>query len=182
MEVVEDLGRQPDIHVMPVGNAGNITAYWRGYSEAREPRSSSGPPKMFGVQAQGADPIVRGRVIQRPQTMASAIRIGAPQSWKGAIEAARDSGGRIMSVPDDGIADAYRALAREGLFVEPAAAASVAGLRKLHWQGLVAPGSTVVCVLTGHGLKDPDTALVHGTRPETVAPEVAAVLERLDLR
>ncbi len=180
-EVVEDLGRTPDIHIMPVGNAGNITAYWRGYREAVELGWSVGRPRMYGVQADGAAPIVRGRVVDQPRTIASAIRIGDPASRSGALEAAGDSGGSIVSVPDDAIVEAYHSVAREGVFVEPAAAASVAGLRHLSRSGLVPRGSTVVCVLTGHGLKDPEVALVHGLQPERVEPQVDALLERLQL-
>jgi threonine synthase len=178
-EVVEELGRAPDVHVMPVGNAGNITAYWRGYREAVTLGWAEERPKMYGVQAKGADPIVRGSVVPDPQTVASAIRIGNPASWAGATEAAGDSGGRIVSVPDGDIMRSYISLAQEGVFVEPAAAASVAGLRKLSEEHLVAHGSTVVCVLTGHGLKDPEVALGHGAAPEAVQPDPAALLEKL---
>jgi threonine synthase len=178
-EVVEDLGRAPDLHVMPVGNAGNITAYWRGYREAVTLGWAAGAPMMMGVQAEGADPIVRGRAIDRPETIASAIRIGDPASWRGAIDATRDSNGAMISVADNEIIESYRLLAAEGLFVEPAAAAGVAGLRKLKSSELVRPAASIVCVLTGHGLKDPETALDHGSRAEVVEADLQALVERL---
>ena len=180
-EVVEDLGAAPDVHVMPVGNAGNITAYWRGYREAAELGWTGRRPRMFGVQADGANPIVRGEVVPDPRTIASAIRIGHPAWWQGALQAARDSDGGILSVPDDSILEAYRFLSEEGLFVEPAAASGVAGLRRLKRENLVPEGSTIVCVLTGHGLKDPEIALSQGARREPVTPEATALRKALDL-
>ena len=180
-EVVESLERAPDVHVMPVGNAGNITAYWQGYREAVELGWAASTPRMFGFQAEGAAPIVQGHVIDEPETIATAIRIGNPASWTGASEAAADSAGGIDSVTDDDIIAAYHSLAQEGLFVELASAASVAGLRKLHAQGFLERGSVVVCVLTGHGLKDPDTALRAGTAPALVAADVEAIRTAIGL-
>ena len=179
-EVVETLQRAPDLHVMPVGNAGNITAYWRGYREARDAGWSSQLPKMYGFQAEGANPIVRGEPVADPRTVATAIRIGNPASWEGATAAAAESGGAISSVRDKEIIEAYRALAGEGIFAELASAASVAGLRQLHERGLVASGTTVTCVLTGHGLKDPDWALA-GATPRVVPAQLDRILEALDL-
>ena len=178
-EIVETLGRAPDVHVMPVGNAGNITAYWRGYGEAASEGWTPSTPAMYGVQAEGAAPIVRGRPVDDPRTVASAIRIGRPASWRHALAAAEESGGEIVAVPDEDILDAYGALAREGVFVEPASAASVAGLRRLARAGRIARGATVVCVLTGHGLKDPDRAVATAPPPRTARPdadEIAAAL------
>jgi len=164
-EVTQSLGRAPDLHLMPVGNAGNITAYWLGYRESIDAGWATSTPRMFGFQAEGAAPIVLGHAVEEPETAATAIRIGNPASWEGATRAAEESNGGILAVSEDNILAGYRGLAREGLFVELASAASVAGLRKLHEMGVVEPGSVVVCVLTGHGLKDPDTALRIGTPP-----------------
>ena len=180
-EIVEALGRAPDLHVMPVGNAGNITAYWKGYSEAQRAGATTGRPAMFGFQAEGAAPIVRGAVVDEPDTIATAIRIGNPASWQGALRAAEESNGGIQSVTDDDIVLAYRSLAREGIFVELASAAAVAGLRRLRAAGTVAPGSVVVCVLTGNGLKDPDRAIGDGPRPQLVDAEAGAILAKLGL-
>ncbi|HJR46333.1 MAG TPA: threonine synthase [Actinomycetota bacterium] len=180
-EVVEALGRAPDLHVMPVGNAGNITAYWRGYREALEAGWADGLPKMYGFQAEGANPIVRGEPVAEPKTVATAIRIGNPASWSGATEAASSSGGAISSVRDKEIVEAYRALAEEGVFVELASAAGVAGLRQMKERGLVPSGSTVTCVLTGHGLKDPDWAIAGAARPKLVAARLEPILEELEL-
>jgi threonine synthase len=176
-EVLERLGAMPDIHVMPVGNAGNITAYWKGYREMGE----GSHPHMYGFQARGAAPIVQGHVVDDPRTIATAIRIGNPASWQGALEAAESSGGAILDVSDTEILDAYKELAREGLFVEPASAASVAGLRRLAREGLIEPGATVVCVLTGHGLKDPDTALGQMSPPDSVPADADVVASALHL-
>ncbi|MGH2755532.1 MAG: threonine synthase [Actinomycetota bacterium] len=181
-EIVEALGRAPDIHLMPVGNAGNITAYWRGYNEAFEAGWASSRPQMNGFQAEGANPIVRGSVIEEPKTIATAIRIGNPASWSGATDAASASGGTITSVRDKEILEAYRSLAAEGIFVELASAASVAGLRQMKEAGRLPPGSVVTCVLTGHGLKDPDWAIAGAPRPQLVAAEIDAILAHLDLR
>ena len=181
-EVVEALDRAPDLHLMPVGNAGNITAYWRGYREAVDAGWSRSLPQMFGFQAEGAAPIVRGAPVATPRTIATAIRIGNPASWDGATEAAGASGGTITAVRDKEILEAYRSLAQEGVFVELASAASVAGLRKLHKMGVVEAGSVIVCVLTGHGLKDPDTALAMGTPPiPATAADEASILDALGI-
>ena len=180
-EIVEALGRAPDLHLMPVGNAGNITAYWKGYREAVEAGWSTSLPQMNGFQAEGANPIVRGVVIEDPKTIATAIRIGNPASWTGATSAATDSGGVISSVRDKEILEAYRSLAAEGIFVELASAASVAGLRQMKEAGRIPPGSVIACVLTGHGLKDPDWAIAGAPRPQLVPAKIEAILEHLDL-
>ncbi|HEX7495438.1 MAG TPA: threonine synthase [Candidatus Limnocylindrales bacterium] len=158
-EVCDDLGRAPDILAIPVGNAGNITAYWAGFSRYLAAGRIDSRPRMFGFQAAGAAPIVLGHPVEKPETIATAIRIGNPASWKQA-EAARDeSGGLIETVTDDEIVASYRELARsQGIFCEPASAASLAGVVKLAEAGRIPDGATVVCVLTGHGLKDPETA------------------------
>jgi len=158
-EICEMLGDAPDALFIPVGNAGNITAYWRGFVQAKDNAMAKGRPKMYGFQAEGAAPIVRGAAVADPQTIATAIRIGNPASWESAVRARDESGGAIEAVSDAEILDAYRDLARhEGIFVEPASAASVAGLRKRAEAGGLRGVSSVVCVLTGHGLKDPETA------------------------
>lgn len=176
-EIVDALGDAPDVHCIPVGNAGNITAYWRGYREYLAASRSSRLPRMLGFQALGAAPIVLGHRVQDPETVATAIRIGNPASWEPAVEAAEESGGSITAVSDDEIVDAYRFLARrESVFCEAASAASVAGLIKVG----VPPGSTVVCVLTGHGLKDPDLAISQISVPTVVEPDLEAVLAELD--
>ncbi len=180
-EIVEELGRAPDLHLMPVGNAGNITAYWRGYRQARSLGWSEAAPRMFGWQAQGADPIVRGAPVASPSTAASAIRIGNPASWAGATEAASSSGGAIEAVSDEHIIEAYRWLAAEGVFVELASAAAVAGLRRLASEGRVPRGATCVCVLTGHGLKDPEWAVADAPKPALVPARIEAVLDALGL-
>ncbi|HEY7876240.1 MAG TPA: threonine synthase [Actinomycetota bacterium] len=180
-EIVEALGRAPDLHLMPVGNAGNITAYWRGYNEARAAGWTADLPKMLGFQAEGANPIVRGQPVDDPKTIATAIRIGNPASWEGATDAAESSGGGIGSVRDKEILEAYRSLAQEGIFVELASAASVAGLRQAAGRGQVPKDATVVCVLTGHGLKDPDWAIAGAPRPRLVPAELGPILEHLDL-
>ena len=180
-EVVQTLGRAPQIQVMPVGNAGNITAYWRGYREALDLGWATSLPRLCGFQAEGAAPIVRGEVVTDPQTVATAIRIGNPASWNDALEAAASTGGSIGSVSDDEILAAYGLLAEEGIFVEPASAAGVAGLFKLHEAGELERGSLVVAVLTGHGLKDPELALSRHHRPDAVAPEIGSVLDAMGL-
>jgi threonine synthase len=155
-EVCDALGRAPDLHLVPVGNAGNITSHWMGYREYADDEVVGATPRMFGFQAAGAAPLVHGAPVAEPETVATAIRIGNPASWDGAIAAATDSGGGIFAVTDDEILSAQRRLMRqEGLFVEPASAASVAGLLALHGRGALPAGAVVVCVLTGHGLKDP---------------------------
>jgi threonine synthase len=175
-EICESLGRAPDYHILPVGNAGNITAYWKGYREERDAERITFLPRMFGFQAAGAAPIVEGHPIERPSTIATAIRIGNPASWESAVEAARASEGAIRAVTDREILTAYRLLAREGVFVEMASAASVAGLLQMLGAGLLAPGTTVVCVLTGHGLKDPEWAIAGAPKPAVIEadPEAAA--------
>src|SRR6187549_2469989 len=158
-EVCDDLGRAPDILAIPVGNAGNISAYWAGFRDYAAARIVDATPRMWGFQAAGAAPLVVGHRVERPETVATAIRIGDPASWTKAIDARDASGGRITAVTDDEILAAYRALARyEGIFCEPASAASVAGVTKAAAAGEVDVDATVVCVLTGHGLKDPTTA------------------------
>lgn len=156
-EIVDQLGDSPDYHFLPVGNAGNITASWAGYNSYRAAGRMAGLPRMMGIQAEGAAPIVLGHVVEKPETVASAIRIGNPASWQGALDAARDSGGTISSVSDEEILEAYHLLAsREGIFCEPASAASLAGFLKRARAGGFSGGERVVCTLTGHGLKDPD--------------------------
>jgi threonine synthase len=177
-EVVDVLGDAPDVHCIPVGNAGNITAYWKGYLQYKEAGRSTKLPRMMGFQAAGAAPLVLGHDVEHPETIATAIRIGAPASKYGALAAAAESGGGIAAVTDEEILAAYRLLASaDGVFCEPASAASVAGL--LHVG--VPAGSTVVCVLTGHGLKDPDTAIGQIAPPATVEPTYAAVSAELGL-
>jgi len=180
-EICGALGRAPDYHVMPVGNAGNITAYWKGYREERDANTITFLPRMFGFQAAGAAPIVEGHPIEKPSTIATAIRIGNPASWEQAVEAARDSEGAIRAVTDRDILNAYRQLAREGIFVEMASAASIAGLLSLGAEGLIAPGKTVVCVLTGHGLKDPDWAIAGAPTPAVVPADADAAARELGL-
>lgn len=177
-EVCDHLGSPPEFHALPVGNAGNITAYWKGYREYRDKNRISGLPKMLGFQAAGAAPIVRGHPVEKPETIATAIRIGKPASWKGA-EAARDeSGGRIEAVTDEEILKAYALVASsEGIFCEPASAASVAGVIKLYGEGYIKHGSSVVCTLTGHGLKDPDTVFSVVKEPMKVRGEIGIVSE-----
>ena len=180
-EVVEALGGAPDLQVMPVGNAGNITAYWRGYGEARSAGWAREVPRMYGFQASGAAPIVRGEKVDDPQTVASAIRIGNPASWSSAIEAASSSGGGIHEVTDDEIIEAHRELAGEGIFVELASAAGVAGLEQLGRERRIEAGARVVCVLTGHGLKDPDWALSSAPSPTMIRSDAHHLLEAMNL-
>ena len=181
-EVCDQLGRAPDYHLIPVGNAGNIAAYWRGYREYHRAGRVRELPRMVGFQAAGAAPIFENRVIEEPRTVATAIKIGNPASWGPALEAMKDSRGWIDIVTDEEILRAYRILAHEeGIFMEPASAATVAGLIKLVKSGRFEPGSTLVLTLTGHGLKDPDTALESASRPTTVPPRVDAVLAQLGL-
>jgi len=181
-EVCDQLGRAPDYHLIPVGNAGNITAYWRGYREYHRAGRVTELPRMVGFQAAGAAPIYENRVIEEPRTVATAIKIGNPASWGPALEAVKDSRGWIDILTDEEILRAYRMLAREeGIFMEPASAATVAGLIKSVKAGRFEPGSTVVLTLTGHGLKDPDTALESASRPTAVPPQLDAVLGQLGL-
>src|ERR1700740_3055963 len=181
-EIVDDLGDAPDAHCLPVGNAGNITAYWMGYTEYERARLAARAPRMFGFQASGAAPIVTGRPVLQPQTIATAIRIGNPASWRLA-EAARDeSGGLIDSVTDREILAAYRLLAtREAVFGELASAASVAGLLRASASGRLEGGSGVVCTITGNGLKDPDWALSGAPAPATIPADATAAATALGL-
>lgn len=170
-EIIETLGKAPDLHILPVGNAGNITAYWKGYCEFEASGKAAHRPKMLGFQAAGSAPLVHGAPVANPETIATAIRIGNPASWDGAMTAVKDSGGHLDTVTDEEILEAQRWLAsHEGLFVEPASAASIAGLFKcLEDEGArgcegcpladIQPESTIVCTVTGHGLKDPDIIL-----------------------
>ncbi|MCW2571198.1 MAG: threonine synthase [Frankiales bacterium] len=175
-EIVDVLGAAPDVHCLPVGNAGNITAYWKGYTEYGT------APRMLGFQAAGAAPIVTGSPVASPQTIATAIRIGNPASWKQALAARDESGGDIQAVTDRQILSAYRLLAqKEGVFVEPASAASVAGLLQAHEAGLVRPGERVVCTVTGNGLKDPDWAIAGAPKPVTVDASAEAAAAALGL-
>ena len=168
-EVCDALGEAPDMHFLPVGNAGNITAYWMGYKEYLEAGRSSGLPRMMGWQAEGAAPIVHGAPVENPETIATAIRIGNPASWEHAVKAATESSGAIDMVSDEEILDAHRMLARTaGIFVEPASAAGIAGLIKCHAAGGVPDGSTVVATVTGHGLKDPGVAVENSLAESTV--------------
>ncbi|WP_433253134.1 threonine synthase [Streptosporangium sp. CA-135522] len=181
-EIVDALGDAPDIHCIPVGNAGNISAYWMGYTEYARDGVATRKPRMFGFQASGAAPIVNGAPVTHPHTIATAIRIGNPASWQLA-EAARDeSGGVIQAVTDRQIAAAYKLLAQEeGVFVELASAASVAGLLQAHEQGLVEPGRRIVCTVTGNGLKDPDWAISGAPTPVTVPIDAHAAATALGL-
>ena len=179
-EVCDVLGDGPDYHFIPVGNAGNITAYWKGYKEYKKAGRIEKLPRMMGWQAEGAAPIVKGYPIKNPQTVATAIKIGNPYSWKNALRAAEESGGRIDMVSDGEILSAYKTVAStEGVFCEPASAASVAGLIKLTREGFFKGGEVVVCTLTGNGLKDPDTAIKVCEEPVTVPPEINAVVREL---
>ena len=176
-EVCESLGRPPDALALPVGNAGNITAYWKGFREWREAGHAEAAPKMLGFQAEGASPLVTGEDFKNPETIASAIRIGAPASREGALTAMRESGGLIESVTDEEILNAQDLLAREeGVFCEPASAAGVAGLLKLAGEGR-APEGVVTSVLTGHGLKDPDTVLSRTVLPDPIEATFEALVE-----
>lgn len=176
-EICDALGSAPDYHFLPVGNAGNITAYWGGYKAYMERGKISSLPKMMGFQAEGAAPIVRGHVIEKPETLATAIRIGNPASWKGAVAARDESQGTIGMVSDDEIIAAYKMVAAsEGVFCEPASAASIAGLIKMRGEGIFVGGETVVCTLTGHGLKDPDNAIRASAEAVTCEPSMKKVL------
>lgn len=175
-EVSDQLGGAPKFHALPVGNAGNITAYWMGYREYRDRGRIRSLPAMLGFQAAGAAPIVLGRPVENPETVATAIRIGNPASWKGALAAREESGGRIEAVTDEEILSAYKLVAsREGIFCEPASSASVAGVMKLYNKGYFEAGDTVVCTLTGHGLKDPDTVFRVAAEPVRIKAELKAV-------
>ncbi|MFO8053108.1 MAG: threonine synthase [Candidatus Omnitrophota bacterium] len=181
-EVCDYLGCSPNFHILPVGNAGNITAYWKGYKEYYSKRKTSHLPQMLGFQAKGASPIVKGRRFKNPETLATAIRIGNPASWEKAIEAKNESNGLIDSVTDNQIISAYKILAKEeGVFAEPASAASIAGLLKLNKKGFFKKirGKRIIitCTLTGHGLKDPQIAINNIKRPPVIKPKVKEVLK-----
>lgn len=185
-EVMDELGDAPDAHILPVGNAGNITAYWKGYQEYQQAGQSTKLPHMYGFQAAGAAPIFYKRVIESPETVATAIRIGNPASWKAAEAAMNDSGGAVDIVTDEEIIEAQRWLAAsEGIFVEPASAASIAGFFKIcNVEGgpiqSLPRGARIVCTVTGHGLKDADTPALAGCRPVESAATVEAVLQAVD--
>ncbi len=179
-EVCDQLGSAPDFHALPVGNAGNITAYWQGYNEYFRAKRIGSLPRMLGFQAAGAAPIVLGRVVERPETIATAIRIGNPASWKKAERARDESGGRIEAVTDEEILSAYSLIAStEGIFCEPASAASLAGVIKLYREGYFKGGETVVCTLTGNGLKDPDNVFKVVTKPKKARPTLSSVEDAL---
>ncbi len=179
-EICDQLGCAPDEVFIPVGNAGNIHAYWNGFSEYMSAGIVDSRPCMRGFQAEGAAPIVRGKVISAPVTIASALRIGNPENWEKAIEARDESGGTIQAVSDKSIMDAYQALGKEGVFCEPASAASVAGLLLRAKQGLVDPEACVVCVLTGHGLKDSEVADANSLKPTILAPQASDVIDKMN--
>lgn len=184
-EIVDDLTDAPSFHAIPVGNAGNITAYWKGYKEYKDAGQSQSLPKMLGFQAAGSAPIVLGKRVENPETLATAIRIGNPASWKQA-EAARDeSDGLIDMVTDEEIIEAYQLLAaNDGVFCEPASAASVAGMLKKNDQGYFkdASGQTIVCTLTGHGLKDPKNAMACVNDPVVLEPNLEVILKEIGLK
>ncbi|WP_274436546.1 threonine synthase [Alicyclobacillus sp. ALC3] len=180
-EVCDALGQAPDLLCIPVGNAGNISAYWKGFCAYRDGGKVENTPRMFGFEAEGAAAIVRGEPIDHPETFATAIRIGKPASWELAVAAARDSGGAIESVTDDQIREAYQLIATEGVLAEPASAASVAGLLQLAEAGRIERGQTIVCVLTGNGLKDPDSAMkLSRSQTEVVDANMHAVSQVLE--
>jgi threonine synthase len=182
-EICDELGDAPHYHAIPVGNARNIVAYWQGYKEYYQHGKTSRLPKMLGFQAAGAAPLVEGRVVEHPETIATAIRIGNPASWKEALAARDESGGRIEKVTDEEILEAYRMVAAlEGVFAEPASVAPIAGLRKLAQQGYFREPAVVAVTLTGHGLKDPDTAIeASRIAPVHVPPDMDAVRRALEL-
>jgi threonine synthase len=182
-EICDSLGDAPDFHFLPVGNAGNITAYWKGFKEYHAAEKSDTLPKMMGWQAAGSDPIVRGHAIEHPETVATAIRIGNPASWQPAVEAAKESAGQIRSVTDEEILHAYKLLARtEGVMVEPACAAPLAGLIRCVQAGEIPEGALITATMTGHGLKDPDTAIrVAGFEPIVTAATKEAVMAAVGL-
>ena len=182
-EICDQLGRAPDFHFLPVGNAGNITAYWRGYNQYKEAGKSNGLPRMFGFQAAGAAPMVLGRIVEDPQTVASAIRIGNPASWIVATQVLKDSNGFIDSVSDEEIMAAYKLIARtDGIFVEPASAACLAGLIRCVKASKIPEGSVIAATMTGHGLKDPDNAIATaGFEPIVVPADASAVRKVMGL-
>ncbi len=189
-EICDALGGPPDLNITPVGNAGNITAQWRGYREYHARGVIDRLPVMAGFQAQGAAPIVKNALVKAPKTIATAIRIGNPAGWKGAVEARDASGGLIDAVTDKQILEAYVLLAQhEGLFVEPASAASVAGLLKLAGQGYLKKAARgrkrplrIVCILTGHGLKDPDRAIQSAKKPKALPPSLSTISKAVGLK
>jgi len=177
-EIVEALGSAPSVLALPVGNGGNITAYWLGFRRAEDVGLAVGLPRMLGVQASGSAPLVLGHVVSHPETVATAIRIGNPATWEPAVSAAVDSGGSLTAVSDELILEAYRAVARlEGVFCEPASAAGIAGLRAAVASGALSVEGTCVCVLTGNGMKDPDTAVSGSAEPVVISDDVAALAE-----
>ncbi|MBI2059142.1 MAG: threonine synthase [Nitrospirae bacterium] len=179
-EIVEALGKAPTFHALPVGNAANIVAYFRGYKEYRDLGKCVAAPRMLGFQAEGAAPIVKGHVIPNPKSVASAIRIGNPASWKAAEQTRDESKGTIDSVTDEEILSAYKLLAeKEGVFCEPASAASIAGILKLSSQNWFHPNDSIVCTLTGNGLKDPDNAIAQARKPKSVPAKFDAVAEAM---
>jgi threonine synthase len=181
-EVVDALGDAPDIHALPVGNAGNITAYWKGYKEYRSDRMSTQLPAMWGFQAAGSAPIVKGKIVKNPDTIATAIRIGNPASWQQALDARDSSGGLIDAVTDKEILAAYHLIAsKEGIFVEPSSAAGLAGLIKYHKAGKLPKNKTIVITVTGHGLKDIPWALEGAKKPTVVPVSVKAAAKALGL-
>ena len=181
-EIVDALGDAPTAHFLPVGNAGNITAYWQGYREDADAGRATRQPRMMGWQAAGAAPIVHGEPVLHPETIATAIRIGNPASWQGAVDARDESGGHIGAVSDTEILEAYKLLASvEGVFVEPASASSIAGLLRAAAEELVVGSDVVVCTLTGHGLKDPQRAISEVHVGDAVDPEAATVAEAIGL-
>lgn len=181
-EIIDALGFAPDIHALPVGNAGNITAYWMGYQEYQKARISKSLPQMWGFQAEGAAPIVRNEVVKNPETIATAIRIGNPASWQQAVTARDDSGGRIGAVSDQEILAAYSLIAgREGIFCEPSSAAGLAGLLKAKAAGQLPKGKKIVITVTGNGLKDVQWALDGAPEPIVIPVSVAKAAEVLEL-
>lgn len=181
-EVCEHLGYAPTLHCLPVGNAGNITAYWKGYNEYFDNGLINNKPKMMGFQAEGSAPIVIDEIVKDPHTVATAINIGNPANWETALIARDESGGLIDSVTDEEILEAYKILAsREGVFCEPASAASLAGLIKLKKEGILSNGDTVVCTLTGNGLKDPDNAIKSSAKPFKASAKMSEIVDLMGL-
>ena len=181
-EIVDVLGDAPDFHFIPVGNAGNITAYWKGYKEYHQHKKNKKLPRMIGWQAEGSAPIVKGFPIKNPQTIATAIRIGNPYSWQTALQASKESNGFIDAVSDEEILEAYKLVASsEGVFCEPASAASIAGVIKAYRRGLFKGNETIVCTLTGNGLKDPDTVIKVSEKPVELPPDINEIAKYLGL-
>lgn len=181
-EIVDYLEDAPDFHFIPVGNAGNITAYWKGYKEYYQLGKVKKTPRMIGWQAEGAAPIVKGFPIKNPQTIATAIRIGNPYSWQPALQAAKESNGFIDAVSDEEILQAYKLVAStEGVFCEPASAASIAGVIKAYKKGVFKGGETIVCTLTGNGLKDPDTVIKASEKPVELPPDLDEIAKFLEV-